>query len=181
MDDQLDLSDFFQTKDQANEFATRLSTLSEKIYNTNFNLEKDLMAQFGIKKKDAFMKLFRKNDIDIKSHSALKTFLTMIAERVVSLPLLSLIIAFEPKEQTLKSLSQWCLLNIKKQAVFDITIDRNLIAGATISFKGRSMDFSIKPQLDQTIIDIMTPKVEKPTEEKAVAKHISADNLSLGR
>ncbi len=179
--DELDLSDFFQTKDQANDCIIRLGTLSEKIYNTNFNLEKELTREFGIKKKDAFIKLLRDNNIDTKSNSVLKAFLNTVIEKAKNLPLLSLTVAFAPKEQTLKALSQWCLLNINKQALFDITVDPNLIAGAVVNFKGKSMDFSMRPHFDRIVEDVLKPQAEKQTEEKPAAKHLSGDNLSLGR
>src|SRR5438105_7612063 len=122
--DHIDLSDFFRTKAQANEFSTRLSTISEKVYQTDFNLEKTLMEQFGIQKKDKFMSLLRENNIHEDSHSDVKDFLEKIQEKIATIPLLTFTIAFELNEQTLKAISEWCLLNIKRQLVFDITIDR---------------------------------------------------------
>src|SRR4029079_9977566 len=99
---EIDLSYFFQTKSQATDFTRCLAGISEKIYQTNFNLEKVLLDQFGVKKNDKFMALLRENKIYIKLNSVLKSFLMKMQEQIAALPVLSLTLAFEPKEQTLK-------------------------------------------------------------------------------
>src|SRR5689334_13209685 len=98
----LDLSEFFQTKAQAADFAARLATISESIYQSSFNFEKALIEQFGMDKKDKFMTIIRSNNVSIGSVDALKAFLTKLQEDVAKIPLLPLTIAFEPRDKTLK-------------------------------------------------------------------------------
>ena len=124
----IDLSDFFTTKAQATDFSTRLSAIMEATYKTDFNLEKTLMEQFGIEKKDKFIGLLRDNNISIDSGASLKAFLTKIQTDIASIATLPIVIAFEPREQTLKTLSEWFFLNMKKQVLFDIKVDKNLLA-----------------------------------------------------
>jgi hypothetical protein len=145
----LDLSYFFKTKVEAHDFIARLSTISEKIYKTDFNLEEALVEQFGIQKKDKFNILLRDNKISPGSNSALEDFLDKIKEKVSSLPVISLTLAFEPRSETLKSLSDWFPLNINKQVLLDIKVDTDIIAGAYISYNGKCSSFSIKPIFDQ--------------------------------
>jgi F0F1-type ATP synthase delta subunit len=149
----LDLSFFFKTKIQAVDFFARLSTISEKIYGTGFNLEKVLIEQLGIQKKDKFMILLRNNNIQSNSNSALKDFIGKIQDKISSLPTVSLTIAFEPKEETLKNLADWFPLNIDKQVLLDIKVDPDIIAGAYVSYSGKYSDFSIKPVFDQIYKD----------------------------
>ena len=156
--DKLDLTDFFKTKTQANDFANRLSTIAEATYQTDFNLEKTLMDQIGIEKKDKLMALLRDNQVNIQSAATLKAFLDKLRESIATLPLVPLKLAFEPKEQTLKALTDWFMLNINKQVVFDISIDRSLIAGAAITYNGKFMDFSARAKFDQIVKKI----IEKP-------------------
>jgi F0F1-type ATP synthase delta subunit len=176
--DTIDLSAFFQTKAQASDFSARLSLISEKTYNTNFDLGKMLTDQFGIKKKDAFMSLLRENKIDTKKISELKKFLTTLSDTAVSLPVLSLTTAFEPKEKTLQKLSEWFLINVNKQAVFDITVDPQLIGGAAINFNGKHMDFSIRPQFEQILNEVLTPALPKD-DVKNMPMHININEFSL--
>jgi F0F1-type ATP synthase delta subunit len=149
----LDLSGFFKTQAQSVDFFTRLSTISEKIYKTGFNLEKVLTDQLGIQKKDKFMILLRDNKVSLSSNAALKDFISQVQEKISSLPTVSLTLAFEPKEDTLKSLSNWFPANINKQVLLDIKVDPEIIAGAYVSYKGKCSDFSIKPVFDQICKD----------------------------
>ena len=145
-----DLSGFFTTNIEAADFLTRLSTISEEIYKTDFDLEKALIEQLGVSKKDRFAILLRDNKIPQGSNSALKDFFDKIREKISSMPVISLTLAFEPGEETLKILSDWFPLNINKQVLLDIKIDTNLIAGAYISFNGKYLDSSVRPIFDQT-------------------------------
>jgi F0F1-type ATP synthase delta subunit len=145
----LDLSSFFKTQVQSVDFSTRLSAITDKIYKTGFNLEKTLIDQLGIQKKDKFMILLNSNKIQLSSNSALKDFITKVQEKISSLPTISLTIAFEPKEGTLKSLSDWFPANINKQVLLDIKVDPEIIAGACVSYGGKCSDFSIKPIFDK--------------------------------
>jgi hypothetical protein len=151
----LDLSGFFATNVEAADFLTRLSAISEEIYRTDFDLEKALIEQFGIRKADKFNILLRNSKISPSSNSALKDILDKIREKVSSMPVISLTLAFEPGEETLKSLSDWFPLNINRQVLLDIKVDTNLIAGAYISFNGKYSDSSVKPIFDQTYKEIL--------------------------
>ena len=149
-----DLSGFFTTNIEAADFLTRLSTISEEIYKTDFDLEKALIEQLGIRKKDRFAILLRDNKISPGSNPALKDFFDKIREKISSMPVIYLTLAFEPGEETLKILSDWFPLNINKQVLLDIKTDTNLIAGAYISFNGKYLDSSVRPIFDQTYKEI---------------------------
>jgi F0F1-type ATP synthase delta subunit len=161
----IDLSSFFQTKAQASDFASRIASLSEKIYETNFNLEKALLNEFGLKKKDRFMTLLHENNVSVESNTALKDFFTKMQGQIASLPLLTLTLAFEPRDETMKVLAEWFLLNINKQVVFEINIDRTLIAGAAISFSGKEVDLSIRDKFNQVVQNSLA----KPTQQTHTA------------
>jgi hypothetical protein len=152
--EELDFSDFFKTNIQAVDFVTRLSRISEGIYETNFNLDKALTHEFGIRKKDKFNELLRDGNIPPGSTLALKDFINKIQERISSLPVVSLTIAFEPGDETLKSIFDWFPLNINKQVLLDIKVDTSLIAGAYVGYNGKCLDYSVKPVFDQTYSEI---------------------------
>jgi F0F1-type ATP synthase delta subunit len=172
--DQLDLSDFFKTKAQANDFSARLAAISQEVYKTDFDLDAILMKQFGLHKKDQFVSLLREKNIRSDSASDLKEFLTQLQEMVSTIPVLTLTIAFEPKEQTLKRIAEWFVTNIHRQVVFDIIIDPGLIAGAAISFNGKHTDFSIKNSFEQICNAVMdtAKKPEKQQDTLPEAAHI---------
>ena len=152
----LDLSDFITTKPQAVDFAARLSSISEKIYEVDFSLEKTLQEQFGVQKKDKFLSLLRKNEIPAGSSSALGNFLGKIQETITSLPTTTMTLAVEPKEETLKTISNWFLLNLKRQVLVEIHIDPNIIAGATVGYQGKQFNTSIRSIFDEVCSTVLT-------------------------
>jgi len=174
----IDLSPFCKTKAQANEFLGQLAAMSEKAYETDFNLEKVALDQMGIQKKDSFLQLLSQQNISLTAIDQLKTFLAQLQEMVSKLPVLSLTIAFEPKEESLKAFSDWFFLNVKKQVLFAVTVDRSLIGGATISYNGKHINCSIQPSFEQ----ILTDSLKQPTTQPSEPVHQqNAANLHLGR
>ena len=145
--DTLDLSDLFNTKAQAEDFSNRLTLISQKVFATQFNPEASLLDNFGIKKKDAFMTLLRNNNVNPESRLAIKDFIEKIQIKITGLPIISLILAFEPKEETLQTFSRWFIINVNKQVLFDVSVDKSLVAGAAIKSGGKYLDFSIRPVL----------------------------------
>lgn len=177
-----DLSDFFHTRSQATDFSVHLASISEEIYQTGFDLEKTLLKHFGMKKKDKFISLLRNNKINIYVNSELETFFAKIQKRIADLPILSLIVAFEPTEETFKILSDWFLLNIKREVLLDITIDTKILGGATVSFKGKYGDYSIKPKFDQIFQEVLLSKPQSTQNSVAPQEnHQSVEHITLGR
>jgi F0F1-type ATP synthase delta subunit len=183
--EQLDLSDFFQTKQAAIDFSSRLSAILDEVYKSNFNLENALLEQFGIEKKEKFLSLLRDCNISSQSQTALKTFLGTVQKQIAALPTLSIKIAFEPDSQTVKTISDWFIINMKKQVLLDIAVDKNIIAGCSISFDGAYQNFSIKPRLEQIISEtIAADKVKAPdvpVPEIVAPIRIDLESFSLGR
>jgi F0F1-type ATP synthase delta subunit len=177
----IDVSTFCKTKSEANDFMKRLAIISEKIYETNFQLDKVALELFGIQKKDRFLLLLRDNNVPSESASLLKEFLTKLQDTIAKLPVLSLTIAFEPKEETLQAFSEWFLINTKKQVLFNVVVDPCLIAGATISFNGKHGNFSIKESFDRIVGNVLTPKEPPLAQTTPLIQQQPAEELHLGR
>jgi F0F1-type ATP synthase delta subunit len=173
--DKIDFSEFFTTKAEANDFLSRLTAITDKVFQTNFNLKNALAEQFGINKSDRLMTLLRENNINADSLDAAKKFLEKIQESIASLPVLTLTIAFEPKEATLKALSEWFLINTKKQVLFNITVNTKLVAGATINFNGKYFDFTIRPTVER----ITQAYIARITQTQPQTTHQHVDSVSL--
>jgi F0F1-type ATP synthase delta subunit len=153
--DTLDLSELFNTKAQAEDFSNRLTMISSKIFATQFNPEAAFLDNFGIKKKDAFMTLLRNNNVNPESRLAIKDFIEKIQTKIANMTVISLILAFEPKEETLQAFSSWFVINVNKQVLFDVTVDKTLVAGAAIRSGGKYLDFSIRPVLAKITSEVL--------------------------
>jgi F0F1-type ATP synthase delta subunit len=160
----LDLSDLFNTRPQAVDFSARVTTILKKVFEKEFNPEKVFMEQFGIERKDKFMTLLRDNNINAQSRLDIKNFLERIQTLIATLPVISLVLAFEPNEKTLQMLSRWFVLNTNKQVLFDIKVDNGLIGGAAILSGGKYLDFSIKPEFDKIFAQTFRPQTV-PTKQ----------------
>jgi F0F1-type ATP synthase delta subunit len=172
----LDVSFFCKTKPQAIDFANRIASVMHELYSTSFNLDKTLMKSLGMQKKDKLLSLMRERGVVIDSRQSLKAFFEEIQSTVSKLSLLTLTVAFDPDETTLSSLSQWFLLNIKKQVLFEIVVKEELIGGALISYNGKFLDCSLKERFGSIVTDVLYPK-EQPTPPK----HQSVEHMHLGR
>ncbi len=144
----MDLSPFFLTKSQAKDFVSGIDAIVDKLYTTTFDLEKSFTEQFGMDKKDILMKLLQKENISLTSNSAVETFLKKVQESIANLPVIELTVAFQPTKETLNALSEWIHTTLKTQFLLDIHVDDSLIAGAIITYKGKSKNYSIKQTFD---------------------------------
>jgi hypothetical protein len=166
--DQIDFSEFFSTKTESTEFLSGLTEVTDKIFQTDFHVEKALSEQFGINKSDRLLAIMRENTINTQSRDSIKKFLEKMQESIAALPVLSLTIGFDPKDKTLKSLSEWFLINVKKQVVFDFSIDPKVVAGATLTYNGKFFDFSIRPVFGR-ILKIYTDRLTNRNTQRQEA------------
>lgn len=166
--EKIDLSDLFNTKSQADDFSARLTIVLKKIFETGFHPEKALLEQYGIKKTEAIMTLLRNNNINPESRIGIKEFFEKVQEKVSTLPVLSLVLAFEPSEENLQAFSRWFILNTNKQVLFEIKVDTTLIGGALILSEGKYLDYTIRPSFEKimnaTLFGVKTtPRVTAST------------------
>jgi F0F1-type ATP synthase delta subunit len=182
--EQLDITSICKTKTQGHYFASRLAKVTEKVYETSFNLEHALQEVFGMKIKDQLLTLMQKENCNIESAAAVKSFLLKLQQTITELPVTTLTIAFEPQEKTLQVLSDWFVMNLKQQVLFDIVIDEQLIAGTKINYKGKFADYSVKPLFDKMLDEFLvqnekSTQKEQPKEQQKTPN--VGDNFSMGR
>jgi len=170
----LDFSEFFRTKSEANAFSDALSAIIDEIYTVDFTVEKALTKQFGLQKKDKLLLLLRQETFNGLSGNQLKECFLRWQSMVAKMPVLSVTLAFEPHDETLKILSDWVTINMQRQFLFDITVHRDLIGGATLSFNGKHMDFSIRPSLEKIINEDQTkqPTINENNQQVNRSPHL---------
>lgn len=159
----LDLSSFFTTKGEAKMFSVQLSSVADRVYKTGFDLDKILTEELGIQKKEKFIKLMKDNNISPDYNQGLIIFIEKITKLISDIPVITVTVAFEPTYKTLKSMSEWFVINLNKHFVFDIIVDPAIIAGSVINFKGKFIDLSIRPQVEQVITKNIPPVTETNT------------------
>jgi F0F1-type ATP synthase delta subunit len=174
--DDLNLSEFFTTKAEATEFSVKLDQIMASIFETKFELDQVLGKYFSISQKDKFLKFLRVNKIDPKRPTDLKQFFEKIKETVAGMKVLNLKLAFDPSEKTLMNFSAWFRMNVKKQFLFEITVDPKLVAGVEINFNGKYLDLTLRKTIEQ-IFNPQTPALPQVTKA-APQIPTSAQNLN---
>lgn len=183
--EQLDFTDFFRTKAEALDFQSRLAVITECIYKSDFNLETILGQQLGLRKKERFLNYLNENKIT-SDEKVLREFLENLQKKISSLTVASMKIAFEPDERIIGSISEWFLINLKKQVLLEIIIDKSLIGGVDISYSGEFRNYSIREDFEKILNETLEEKNEaqnadkKATSESA-QENPSADNFSIPR
>ena len=163
----VDLSGFFITRDQMQNFVDGLSSISEGVYEKDFNIEVFLNRHLGILKGSNFLSYLKNNSVNLTDTQGIKLFIDKFIQDVSTLPQVAITIAFEPDDSLLHNLSDWFLSNIKKQAVFDVKIDKSIVAGVIIFYNGKYFDYSVK----KTFLTIGNTAVpQKPVTQVAPAQ-----------
>jgi F0F1-type ATP synthase delta subunit len=157
--DLTDLSKLFKTKVQADDFSSSLDQIIRAIYSADFNFEQNLLQHFGQTTSDELLRLYKSQNNAIQNPGLIKQFLEAIKDQISKLPVLNLTLAFPPRENTLKVITSWFMLNLKKQVLLSIKVDPTLIGGAYIDFNGKHFEYSIQNKVS-SIID---QTYEQPT------------------
>lgn len=88
---------------------------------------------------------FLKNFTKLNVYSAL----TKLEKDIKSLLTLTIYIPFEMPEGEKDKLGSYLRENFKKELIFEIKLDPNLIGGAAISWKGVYKDYSLRSRIEQ--------------------------------
>lgn len=144
-----DILNIIMTKKEATDFVTNIDILINSLFNLKIDIEKKMAEILSSKQKQALTALIKKSGINLKDAMGLQNFLKELRSGVESLPVVALTLAFEPKEENIKNISDWFALNLKKEVLLEITVDPKIIAGAVVVFGGNYRDFSVKKILTE--------------------------------
>ncbi len=143
-----DIVTLVRTKNEANEFQKQLDHLLSDLF-TDVSFETLLREYVSYEKQEKLLTLFSKEHINIKQITGVQSCLQDIKKIIAQIPVVTLAISFAPKQQMLEIIATWFLVNTKKPVLLDIIINRNLIGGAIIEYKGIFKDYSLKKILEE--------------------------------
>lgn len=84
------------------------------------------------------------------SRASREVFLGNLTEKIKSLPQVDLTIAFEPTTEVITDIYDWLKQNIGF-SILNIEIERGIVAGALISYKGKYFDGSIRKNIEEVV------------------------------
>lgn len=143
--------DFLKTKDEAGQFLVIIDQLIGSIFQTNFNFEANLDKLLTHEQKEQVLALARAKGVNLSQVSQIKSFLQNLTKEINSLPVIDLTMAYSPKEKSLEDIHNWFYINFKKSVLLNINVDKKIIGGAVVAFKGKYYDYSVLKRLDQQL------------------------------
>src|SRR3989344_4991832 len=93
-----------------------------------------------------------------------KSFFEDARATLKQMPVLSLEVAFDPDEKSIRRISSWARGNVHPNAVLDFARDRSLGAGARVMFEGRYFEENLDTMV-QRVIENVNIKVQNDREK----------------
>ncbi len=88
-------------------------------------------------------------------------YLEKIKKDLISIPVLSASVSFEPSTSFIEKLSLWLKSNISSDVVVDLLLNTQIIGGIQMSFKGKYLDLSLRKKISKELENI-TLSVSQP-------------------
>lgn len=130
-------------------FYKEIDTIVSNLYHENTNLEHSLTELVSPEKKEKLLSYLKDGDVDISKQIKVQEALLKLKTIGESIPMVSMVLAFEPTEQILKNLSLWFSRNLNKKVLFSISLERQELGGAYITYNGLYKDLTVSKKVDE--------------------------------
>ncbi len=142
------LIDLTLITDDVVKLGEEIDLLLKSLYQLEIDkFEQNLKGEVRLRVAMEIRKLLQGN-ID-QNKGEIKAILSSGYKAVCSLPVLKLILAFEPSEQVIADISNWARLNLEKGIILDLSMDRSVSGGAVIIYRGKFYDLTVKKKLQE--------------------------------
>ena len=142
------LAEIVKTKQEAEYLKNDIQKLASALFNTKANITHEIDTYIPFDKKEQFLSLFGQNQITFQDLENTQKFLALITETLNDIPVISLQIAIEPKQETIDTISDWFSQRLNKEVLLDIVVKKELLAGCVIINNGIFRDYSIKKKIE---------------------------------
>ena len=141
------ISNYLQTSYHTKEVIQSLDKLQEEIFKKERSPVDILNKDIPFPLSDSLIKLAGDNNVDLNNSVAADMFFSDLREEISKLPILTITLAISPTLELVKELNDWVIANVKGFAATDFVVDKSLIAGAIVEFKGKTRDHSARKLL----------------------------------
>lgn len=157
-----DIVSTIKTKEDMDLFRNEVQILLDAVYKEN-KFEEVLKG--SVREQTALLvssKLSLKTPKE-KFLKGLKDVLSNVVELKISL-------SFAPTHELVERIHTWFLENIKDDIVLDIKVDKKMLAGIRISYKGEYRDYSVSKRVDELTKNIRLMLNEQAVNTSVLAK-----------
>jgi len=146
-----------RTQDEVDLLRQELKLLSDSLFQRQGAFEEVLTKKIRAKTANVVRKIFASAEINNK-----EKFFEEIIGSFGQLKQLELIVAFEPREETVERIWEWVAKNMGAGIVLNIRVDPGIGAGTILDYQGVYRNYSLKKLLEsvfesqsQTFIKIL--------------------------
>lgn len=143
-----DILSLVKTQEEANEFQKQIDHLLSMLF-TNVPFETAVQETISFDKQGKLLSIFNREHVNVQQIQALQTILQEIKKTIAQLPIITISLAFEPKQRVIETIVTWLLAHTKRPALIHIIVDRSLIGGAILEYKGILKDYSLRKILQE--------------------------------
>jgi F0F1-type ATP synthase delta subunit len=147
----ISISSLLRTSYHVKEVQDAIEQLETAFFKKNQNFIVTLEQDVPFPLSENLKQLAKDHEVSLENTAEANDFLIKVQEAIQQLPRLTLTLSFMPTLSLIKEINRWIILNVKQTVVLDFMLDKDLIAGAKIAFKGKLKDYSIKKRMEGTI------------------------------
>lgn len=142
------------TTEDAREAIEDLTALSASVFKEDKEgVEKKIATVVSFALADRIKQYCKEKQISLQDTTAFVDFIETLTKAIRELPIMTLYLAFSPNEQYVKQLSALACRYGNQRVLLDIIVDKKLIGGAMIAWKGVYKDYSLRKRVDEAYKD----------------------------
>lgn len=145
------LIELTQTTEDVVKLDEEIDFLLQSIYHVDKNMFEDTLEKMvRIRMAMEIRKLVKQTTSSKKEE--IKILFSNVYRTICALPILQLTLAFEPSEAIIGNISRWARQNLAAGILIDLSLDRSILGGAIIVYRGKFYDLTLRKKL-QDIFD----------------------------
>lgn len=130
-------------------FYKEIDTIVSSLFKSEGQIEGAIHEIVSPEKAENILEYLHTLSVDLKNPVALQEALLKLKSTGNQIPVVHMTLAFEPTNTVLKSISLWFLRREQKKVILDLTLERQILGGAFISYDGLYKDYTLKTKLDK--------------------------------
>lgn len=140
---------YLKTRKDATELTVLFEDVSDNLFKDNLTSEKVFNSKLPYDLASILGKMSQEKNISLQDKNALQDFLNKIQHEISKIPVVHIILAIDPTKDMIDEITNWFYVKYERLILLDITIDKDLIGGASLSFNGRANEYSLRNQIAQ--------------------------------
>jgi len=146
-----DFGQILRTKEEAVDFINAVDKIIDSFYNAKETPNEKMKKLLPYHIYDYLEQQASKQSVLLDNKEMVKNYLTQIKIFVQHIPVVTMEIPFWPTDEMLTNMSNYLSIYLKRTILFEIVVNKSLIAGAKFNYNGKYKDLSFKNKFDEKL------------------------------